>query len=78
MQNPYTTQTELFISTSRLDHPISHSFDGTEALLELGSIENLSLSVYSSKTGPDIHYYIFVANNFLSHAKVVESGGVSI
>lgn len=51
MQNSFTTQTELFISASTLDHPILHSLDDTEALLEWSQIEHLLSSVYSSKTG---------------------------
>jgi len=51
MQNSFTTQTELFISTSTLDHPILHSLDDTEALLEWGQIEPLLASIYSSRTG---------------------------
>ena len=51
MQKSFTTQTELFISTSTLDHPILHSLDDTEALLEWDQIEHLLSSVYSSETG---------------------------
>lgn len=51
MQNSFTTQTDLFISASTLDHPILHSLDDTEALLEWDQIEHLLSSIYSSKTG---------------------------
>ncbi len=51
MQNSFTTQTDLFISASTLDHPILHSLDDTEALLEWGEIEHLLSSIYASKTG---------------------------
>jgi len=51
MQNPFTTQTELFVSTSALDHPILHSLDDTEELLEWGQIEEILSPIYSSATG---------------------------
>lgn len=51
MQKSFTTQTDLFISASTLNHPILHSLDDTEALLDWNEIEQLLSSVYSSKTG---------------------------
>ena len=51
MQKSFTTQTELFISTSALDHSILHSLDDTEALLDWGKIEDLLSPIYSSETG---------------------------
>lgn len=51
MQKSFSTQTELFISASDIDHPILHSLDDTEALLEWSEIECLLSSIYSSKTG---------------------------
>lgn len=51
MQKSFSTQTELFISASDIDHPILHSLDDTEALLEWPEIERLLSSIYSSKTG---------------------------
>ena len=51
MQKSFTTQTDLFISASALDHPILHSLDDTEALLEWSEIEELLSPIYSSKTG---------------------------
>ena len=51
MQKSFSTQTELFISASDIDHPILHSLDDTEALLEWSEIESLLSSIYSSKTG---------------------------
>lgn len=51
MQKSFNTQTELFISSSTLDHPILHSLDDTEALLDWDQIEQLLSSIYSSKTG---------------------------
>ena len=51
MQKPFTTQSELFISSSDIEHPILHSLDDTEALLEWERIEELLSSIYSSKTG---------------------------
>ena len=51
MQKPFTTQTDLFISASALDHPVLRSLDDTEALLEWSEIEQLLSSIYSSTTG---------------------------
>lgn len=51
MQKPFTTQSELFISASDIDHPILRSLDDTEALLNWSQIEDLLSSIYSSKTG---------------------------
>lgn len=51
MQKPFTTQTELFVSASDIDHPILRSLDDTEALLDWSQIERLLSSIYSSKTG---------------------------
>jgi len=51
MQNSFTTQPKLFVSTTDLEHPILHSLDDTEALLEWSEIENLLSSIYASKTG---------------------------
>lgn len=51
MQRSFNTQTELFISTSMLDHPILHSLDDTEALLDWSEIEKLLSPIYSSSTG---------------------------
>lgn len=51
MQKPFTTQSELFVSASDIDHPILRSLDDTEALLDWFEIEKLLSSIYSSKTG---------------------------
>ena len=51
MQKRFTTQSELFVSASDIDHPILRSLDDTEALLNWSPIENLLSSIYSSKTG---------------------------
>jgi len=51
MQKSFATQPELFVSTSDLDHPILHSLDDTEALLEWSQIESLLSSIYAAKTG---------------------------
>jgi IS5 family transposase len=51
MQKSFSTQPELFISTSDLDHPILHSLDDTEALLDWSEIETILSSIYTSKTG---------------------------
>ena len=51
MQKSFMTQTELFVCASELDHPILHSLDDTEALLDWYEIEQLLSSIYSSDTG---------------------------
>jgi IS5 family transposase len=51
MQKSFSTQAELFTSTADLDHPILHSLDDTEALLDWARIERLLSSIYSSSTG---------------------------
>ena len=51
MQKPFTTQSELFVSSTDIDHPILRSLDDTEALLDWFEIERLLSSIYSSKTG---------------------------
>lgn len=51
MQKPFTTQSNLFVSASDIDHPILRSLDDTEALLDWSQIESLLSSIYSSKTG---------------------------
>lgn len=51
MQKSFTTQAELFVSGSDIDHPILRALDDTEALLDWSHIESLLSSIYSSKTG---------------------------
>jgi IS5 family transposase len=51
MQKPYTTQRDLLVSTSDLDHPILHCLDDIEALLDWSEIELLLSSIYPSTTG---------------------------
>ena len=51
MQRSFTTQPELFVSASSLDHSILHSLDDTEALLDWSKIEVHLSSIYSAKTG---------------------------
>ncbi|PHR88075.1 MAG: hypothetical protein COA76_08790 [Moritella sp.] len=51
MQKSFTTQTNLIVSPADLDHPILHSLDDTEALLNWGKIEHLLSPIYSAKTG---------------------------
>ncbi|ORU92053.1 MAG: hypothetical protein A6F70_01860 [Cycloclasticus sp. symbiont of Bathymodiolus heckerae] len=51
MQKPFSTQPDLFVSTADLEHPILHSLDDTEALLEWSEIEKLLSSIYSSNIG---------------------------
>ena len=51
MQKSFTTQPELFMSSSDMTHPILHILDDTEALLDWSKIEDILSSVYNSKTG---------------------------
>ncbi|KAF3978683.1 MAG: IS5 family transposase [Methylococcales symbiont of Iophon sp. n. MRB-2018] len=51
MQKSFSTQSNLFFSTADLEHPILHSLDDTEALLEWSEIETLLTSIYDSNTG---------------------------
>jgi IS5 family transposase len=51
MQKPFTTQRDLLVSRSDLDHPILHSLDDTEALLDWSEIEILLSSIYAGSTG---------------------------
>ena len=51
MQKSFSTQAELFLSATDLDHPILHSLDDTEALLDWAQIEYLLSPIYDSKTG---------------------------
>ena len=51
MQKPFTTQRDLLVSRSDLDHPILHSLDDTEALLDWSEIEMLLSSIYAGTTG---------------------------
>ncbi|MFT5275018.1 MAG: hypothetical protein ACI9J2_001552, partial [Saprospiraceae bacterium] len=51
MQKPFTTQRDLLVSRSDLDHPSLHSLDDTEALLDWSEIEILLSSIYAGSTG---------------------------
>jgi len=51
MQKTFSTQPNLFVSSSELEHPILHSLDDTEALLDWHAIEEVLSSIYSSHTG---------------------------
>lgn len=51
MQKSFTTQPELFVSSTDLEHPVLHALDDTESLLDWAQIEHLLSSIYASKTG---------------------------
>ncbi|MFT5609151.1 MAG: IS5 family transposase [Parvicella sp.] len=51
MQKSYTTQRDLLVFSSDLDHPILHCLHDTEALLDWSEIELLLSSIYASTTG---------------------------
>jgi len=49
MQKTLSTQTNLFVSKADLEHPILHSLDDAEALLEWSELEALLSSTYDSR-----------------------------
>ena len=51
MQNPFTTQPELFVTCADLDHPSLHGLDGAEAVLDWQELEQIMADIYASKTG---------------------------
>lgn len=51
MQKIFSTQPELFVCAADIDHPILHSLDDTEALLEWSEIDDLLSVIYCAKTG---------------------------
>lgn len=51
MQKSFSTQPKLFVSATDLNHPLLHSLDDTEALLDWVEIEKLLGSIYAAKTG---------------------------
>jgi len=51
MQKPFSTQPTLFVTQADIEHPILHSLDDTEALLDWSALEQLLSSIYSSRTG---------------------------
>ena len=51
MQKPFTTQPELFVTTSDLEHPSLHALDDTEAVLDWSKIEPILSSIHASQTG---------------------------
>ena len=51
MQKSFTTQPELFVSSTDLNHPVLHALDDTESLLDWAQIEYLLSSIYASQTG---------------------------
>jgi len=51
MQKPFSTQPELFITGSDLEHPSLQGLDGAEAVLDWAKLEQLMVGIYASKTG---------------------------
>ncbi|MCK5893605.1 MAG: hypothetical protein KAG53_04165 [Endozoicomonadaceae bacterium] len=43
----FTTQPKFFVSATELNHPIFHSLDDMEALLDWSDIEKLISSIYT-------------------------------
>ncbi|ORU92949.1 MAG: hypothetical protein A6F72_05720 [Cycloclasticus sp. symbiont of Poecilosclerida sp. N] len=68
MQKSFSAQAELFVSTADLEHPLLHSLNDTEALLEWAEIETLLLEAAQSgsgnskdgkpKKGPEAGWYV--------------------
>ena len=51
MQNPFTTQPELFVTSADLEHPNLSGLDGAEAVLDWSKLEHLMAGIYAGKTG---------------------------
>ena len=51
MQNPFTTQPELFVTSADLEHPSLQGLDGAEAVLDWQKLEQIMAYIYASKTG---------------------------
>ena len=45
MQKSFTTQPELFVSSADLNHPVLHTLDNTEALLDWRQVEHVLSSI---------------------------------
>jgi len=51
MQKPFTTQPELFITSTDLEHASLQGLDGAEAVLDWQKLEQIMAGIYASKTG---------------------------
>lgn len=51
MQNPFSTQPELFVTSTDLEHPSLQGLDGAEAVLDWAKLEHIMSGIYASKTG---------------------------
>jgi IS5 family transposase len=51
MQNPFTTQPELFVTSADLEHASLSGLDGAEAVLDWSKLEHLMAGIYAGKTG---------------------------
>lgn len=51
MQNPFSTQPELFVTSNDLEHASLRGLDGAEAVLDWLELERLMAVIYASKTG---------------------------
>jgi IS5 family transposase len=51
MQKPFSTQPELFVTSTDLEHPSLQGLDGAEAVLEWAKLEHIMSGIYASKTG---------------------------
>jgi len=51
MQKPFSTQPELFVTSTDLEHPSLQGLDGAEAVLDWAKLEHIMSGIYASKTG---------------------------
>ncbi len=51
MQNPFSTQPELFVTSPDLEHRSLQGLDGAEAVLDWAKLEHIMSGIYASKTG---------------------------
>ncbi len=51
MQNPFSTQPELFVTSTDLEHRSLQGLDGAEAVLDWAKLEHIMSGIYASKTG---------------------------
>ena len=51
MQNPFSTQPELFITSADLEHASLQGLDGAEAILDWVKLEQIMGKIYACKTG---------------------------
>jgi len=48
MQNPFSTQPELFVTSADLEHPSLQGLDGAEAVLDWPKLERIMAGIYAN------------------------------